>query len=472
MTSLDGKAVRRLDFHPGGNAPAVLDQGGYKTKKDALTSVLQQWLQDEQSTERKMLVLWGHSQGVASALSSAGSPLYTSLGRGGFGYSPITGDALTAKDISRAITDAGAGGSGGNNPAIDLLAFDSCFMSTSEAAYELRGKAKYLLASQSAIPLAGFDYTALGNTFAVPPPSDSKDRTVVHVAVELMNQVGQDPDAPRTLALVNLHEEVQEGFRERLQKLTDELLGALGLDPAHPEKEGNRAEWMRIRAAFEQATWHQVRQFVDLADLCRRLLNFCRETPLRQAAMDMVGLLENRSPKLGTTVVNWNEASLVVDTRSAPPWLFGGLSIFCGWLVPTPEEADAGAWNASLHRPHYERQDLFRLGNGEIAPCRWPCLAWDPILLEEGQRNAFYRELDAVRAHLGAMPCTHETNRGFGRHKATWKPPDGGFFSEEHYSRPQPPKDLRSDSNLLSAQSTSAQFFALPPIGLDTSGKR
>jgi hypothetical protein len=88
--------------------------------------------------DRTMLVLWGHAQGVASAISSAGSPIYTAVGQGGFGYSPITGDALTPADIAWAIDEAKrqveADAAKLQDFKLDLLAFDSCYMSTAEAA--------------------------------------------------------------------------------------------------------------------------------------------------------------------------------------------------------------------------------------------------------------------------------------------------------------------------------------------------
>ncbi len=455
VSSLDGRVATHYDVARGTGDSGAMSQIIHRKAYDAsdgksgvLRRFLVDWFRADDGANRKlktMLVLWGHAQGVASALSSAGSPLYTALGEGGFGYSPVTGDVLTASDIAAVIAAARR-----EQPTVnfELLAFDSCFMSTSEAAYELRGQAKYLLASQSAIPLAGLDYTALGNTFAF-PRSERSEMNTLEVATEIMNQVGQDPDAPRTLALVSLNVVRQSEFRNHLTNLTDHLLRVLGLDGAN---RGNRAEWMRVRAAFEQASWHQVRQFIDLPNLCRRLSNYCHDVDLRNAAIDLTSFLEERVPKLGRAgLLNDDAASMILDTRSAPPWLFGGLSIYSGWLVPTPEESEAGAWNAALRYEHYAAHALFRRPRRkQRKQCRWHLLAWDESLLSEGQRNAFYRELRALRERFAKRGAADEDTRRAKPEGADAKPPDGGFFSEEQ---------------LFAAQSEGKRRITLPLRG-------
>lgn len=416
------------------------------------------------SAKKTMLVLWGHAQGVASALSSAGNPLYTTLGRGGFGYSPVTGDTLTAPQIARAIRKAERQVGELIGPAlgkfhIDLLAFDSCFMSTAEAAYELRGRADFLLASQSGIPLAGFDYTALGNSFAFPRGHSScftGGRVMCSQAVarELIEQVGQDPQAPHTLTLVDLGSGPQRRFRRLLGNLSEHLIRVLGIDPRKTEKSGNRAEWIRVRAAFEQSAWQQVRQFIDLGDLCRRLVNYCHDKRLRKGARALSRFLERE---------------LVLDTRSASPSLFSGLSIYCAWLLPTPEEADAGAWTAAVQRQPYRRHTLFQLARRK-GECRWPVVAWQRTLVAEAQQNAFHREIQALRQRAStqvagdAWDGDERQPRRAARFAATAKPPDHSFNTEEH--------TLAPETQLRLARSTSRSYFRLPLAGVAPPVKR
>ncbi len=413
-------------------------------KAELLQQVLHTHFTDIGNAERKtLLVLMGHAQGVASAISTAGSPHYSVVGASGFGYNPISGDVLSASDIALAIRSAKASVGGMRSPKLDLLAFDSCYMSAAEAAFELRGTADYLLASQSALPLAGFDYTALGNAFAFGPAS------AIDVARALLEQTGTQPDAPTTLTLINLHEDVQTAFARLLADLASALQAELGLSAVN--RTANRAEWVRIRAAFENAAWHRVRQFIDLPDLCTLLMRYCRSRAIRTAAHALLNLLETRKPALdearprgvADNYLTHEAQSLIIDTRSAPPWSFGGLSIFCAWLLPTPEEAQAGAWNAALGQRAYRDFKMFTLAHqpprSAPAPaqnCTWASVAWAPVLIEEARQNALNRELlvlrRSARPERGANESTalDDIAQGYPATSA-WKPPNGSAFSED-----------------------------------------
>ena len=79
--------------------------------------------------KRYLLVLWGHAYGL------------------GFGRDHK--DSLTLRELSKALKPF---------RRLDLLGANACAMSYAEAAFELQESAKYLVASQITMPMAGWPY--------------------------------------------------------------------------------------------------------------------------------------------------------------------------------------------------------------------------------------------------------------------------------------------------------------------------
>jgi hypothetical protein len=398
---------------------------------------------------RTLLILWGHSQGIAAALSQPGSPAFAMVGDGGFGYDPLFGDALTLPQIRCAI--ARGLQCGCKEPhRIDILSFDSCFMGAAEAAVELQEaptdapstrddrcnhlplRIDYLLAAQTAILLDGLDYSRLADVF-VPDSCVMPEE----VGLRILSQAAYGSDSPTSLSLLRLH--VQEcsppqssswPFEDSVRELVEALRCVLGVpgQPEHPcTRDGdcgckpvappqrpdpdrvasnaaafaaaaadrsNRAEWLRIRDAFEAASWHQVRQFVDVGDLCRRLANNSRDARLRGAAWRVLQELRTEEPHEHGSHPDRHEQpgrSFLVDVRSAHPLLLSGLSMYCPWLYPTPEETRAGAWNAVVSLKDY-RALRFADSTG------WGQFLLDAkVLIDESRQRSINAELEDVR---------------------------------------------------------------------------
>jgi cysteine peptidase C11 family protein len=428
---------------------------------------------------KTLLILWGHSQGVASALSMPGSPAYSMVGNGGFGFSEFSGDSLSLPQIRRAIARGLP-----TDERINILSFDSCFMSAAEVSAEFQPKAPsferedadrprdletlpteeaaqlaaqrvteeaaekvaqkvaqqagddparvdFVLASQSAVLLDGLDYGRLIDVFV-----SNKGRVVTpeKLGRRLLEQASSTSNSPVSLSLLYTGPPLggepspYERFSTALRGLVRELSLVLdtGTEPPtsttpperrrltrpeknrllrrrDPERRGrilstntdptgaNRSEWLRVRAAFESATWHRVRQFIDVGDLCRRLANNCRTTELRNAALAVL-----RSLQLPAYDEEGGhaDASLVVDVRSLSPLLLSGVSLYCPWLFPTPDEVRNGAWNAVVDLYDYATDLWFNRGYDS-----WGAFVYNAKhVLEESRQRAINTELRDVRA--------------------------------------------------------------------------
>jgi hypothetical protein len=67
-------------------------------------------------------------------------------------YDQTTGSVMTDASLSSALTAL---------YPIDIVAMDDCLMSCAEVAYQIRGQANYLVASEDSTPAEGFNYTDL-----------------------------------------------------------------------------------------------------------------------------------------------------------------------------------------------------------------------------------------------------------------------------------------------------------------------
>jgi hypothetical protein len=452
MDTPDGKFTVRHALHRTPETePAIMRFGQDRERrlgrKGAFLAEFIQWrfnlmpeTEPKKAFEKTLLILWGHSQGVATALSRPGSPAYAMVGNGGFGFNEFTGDSLSLPQIRQAIADGLPDGK-----HIDILSFDSCFMSAAEVSAEFQGtcpdpddpeagegqdkaaRVNFVVASQSAVLLDGLEYGRLVDVFidkgsdCVVSPED--------LGRGLLEQASSTTDSPVSLSLLYTGGWKEDGsgpyqrFSEALRRLVVHLSLILdtGTEPPTPHTPperprlshrpeeleairtkigkrrdrsspdvvpgANRSEWLRIRDAFESATWHRVRQFIDVADLCRRLANNSRTPELRDAALAVLGTLQ---PASHTADVR---DSLVVDVRSLHPLQLSGMSLYCPWLFPTPEEVRKGAWNAVVDLYDYATSLWFNRGAGS-----WGAFVYHAKhVLEESRQRAINTEIADLR---------------------------------------------------------------------------
>jgi hypothetical protein len=103
-----------------------------------------EWATTYCPAKRYMLIFWGHSHGPFGLFSDPDPWEWIA-------------QTLTLQELRKALTDAAAR----MKSAIDIVVFKDCFMATIEAACELKGLARYLVASQGLVPIDIWPYDAM-----------------------------------------------------------------------------------------------------------------------------------------------------------------------------------------------------------------------------------------------------------------------------------------------------------------------
>lgn len=357
-------------------------------------------------------------------------------------------------------------------------------MSAAEAAVELQEypykqaggcgnqqlRLDFLLAAQTAILLDGLDYSRLADVFVQDSCVQPKE-----LGLRVLSQAAYGNDSPTSLSLLRLSTRGQAhpkksssaAFEASFKALVDALRevlpssekSSLARLTAPPMGTANRAEWLRIRDAFESATWHRVRQFVDLGDLCRRLLNNSREPNLRTAAWRVLAELKTEEPGVPGE-------SFLVDVRTAHPHILSGVSVYCPWLHPTPAETREGAWNAVVSLDDYD--DLrFSKSTG------WGAfLLKAKALLEEARQRSINAELEDLRRaiDLAATGRTDPPARtDFERFRVEGPKPGNDKFQTAEPDKPRRygddrPTSKQMDFYLLAAEDAAAPIKKAPNL--------
>lgn len=159
---------------------------------------------------------------------------------------------------------------------LDLLALHSCSMSAIEVAYELRGKAKYMIASQGLSFVGGWPYRQLLlRTFSfLSGPRQEKDkaernetnldpRELVEKLYKLASYNGLDfmlSGYSQDLALINLDPGKYDRLTEAVKFLVDALSEGLN-DATGPAKQLIQLAHLESQSYFEE-------NYTDLYDFC------------------------------------------------------------------------------------------------------------------------------------------------------------------------------------------------------------
>jgi hypothetical protein len=246
------------------------DDPPFATIEQSLASFVDWGFTTYQSTY-KMVILWGHSYGVGMNLFSPRQDLRgvgetpgprtivprASLstlfsGNGVNGVNPVrvvdrTQNSLSIQSLAQLLK--GETGRG----KIDVLGMDSCYMSSAEAAFELRHATEYLVASESFIREQGWDYAKvfalLANNPSIGP--EPLGQGIVRTL---------DESATRTISLLKLSG--ADDLAREGSACMDALLELVKDDPA-----AKRA----LKSCFERTSFLKVRQFLDLRDLVDKL---------------------------------------------------------------------------------------------------------------------------------------------------------------------------------------------------------
>ena len=175
--------------------------------KETLSDFLT-WTVTNFPADRYCLVLWGHAFGL--------------------GFGRDHNDPLQLRELASALEKFKT--ARGNDEKLELLGTNACAMSYVEAAYELRESASYLVASQIAVPFAGWPYKTILSRIGETTPQDGEttpkdlgelivDAYVTHynavpggerVAMTLLNLAAAEDQLPTLLEKLtaNIKEEV------------------------------------------------------------------------------------------------------------------------------------------------------------------------------------------------------------------------------------------------------------------------
>lgn len=310
----------------------------------------------------RLLVVWGHALGPAASIERV----------------DMADDVLMKISAIKDSTLRKVVGL----PTIDIVGFDACHLGNAEIATSLRfahGAAlRLLLAPQAGIGRSGWHYDDLlhellqhceqrNHGHALPPRE---------LGFHVVEQVGTEPRAPRSLTLFDLGQVAiakdHGTLVARLEVLTTLLQRAVS-DPTS-------RYW--VLDAFLRATWSQVRQFIDLADLCRHLAHRTPHLGVRVAAQRLLALLT-----VGR-LINDVRIPLVLWSRCATTAALSGLSIYCPWPRATLAEQAAGGRNVEMDEGTYRDSD-FNKATG------WGDLMFRPDLMRYAERRMMREYVDA-----------------------------------------------------------------------------
>lgn len=225
LPSSDGNA----EPSPDGGKPA--NMGREKTLSEFVA-----WAHEAYPADHRLLILWGHSYGV--------------------GFGRDHGDPLTIGELARAV-DPDIQSRGGPRPfeKIDILAANACAMSYVEAAYELRKAVSWMVASQIAVPYAGWPYEQLFRSVSAKTTPEDFGRLLVRSYVAASAEGS-------AMSLLNLAQLDKDDIREHLRALTREIHAYMAGDPKRVNE---------MRDIFLSTHAGDVRPLIDINDLCDRL---------------------------------------------------------------------------------------------------------------------------------------------------------------------------------------------------------
>jgi hypothetical protein len=164
---------------------------------------------------------------------------------------------------------------------IDVLGFDACLMSMIEVAYQLRGLAGHIVASEEVEPGDGWPYDKVIADLAANP--NASGATVAKAIVR------------RYLASYAASEEVTDSAVDlsrvtALKDAVDQLAGACLPTLQSP------ADYAAFGRAVTNAQRFDMKDYVDLGDLCRQLIARSARPDVQQAAQHVLAALQGAQP--------------------------------------------------------------------------------------------------------------------------------------------------------------------------------
>jgi hypothetical protein len=214
----------------------------------------------DEAPRRYFLVLWGHNYGL--------------------GFGRDHGDPLNIREIGEALETFRKARPGGL--PLDLLGANSCAMAYAEAAFQLKDTVGYMVASQIAVPFAGWPFETVLGGITSQSTAQEIGKLVVDryvsafraagtgefVSMSLLNLAALDGPLPVELKDDdgNVINTVRLSFKEAFGYLTDAIRVMVA-----GGKPGASDRLAHVRAALLSAGVGEVRPLIDLRDACERV---------------------------------------------------------------------------------------------------------------------------------------------------------------------------------------------------------
>jgi len=218
-----------------------------------------------------MLVLWGHAYrfGIGPAATKAGI------------------DALDFAELASVLSelqlvlqlDDGLP----EPPKLDIVGFDACDLATIEMSVQMQRFADYLVASQIGIPLPGWPYHKILDRLRNP----AGDRVMgpAELCSYIVRRYCEEyAESDRAVSLTALDLRWAPDLFARTELLALRLATAMGSDSE---------ELRRVHQLFSASRTEDDSPFVDVADLCVKLIRNCRDPFVTNAAQELGDLLVN-----------------------------------------------------------------------------------------------------------------------------------------------------------------------------------
>ncbi len=216
------------------------------------------WALDRHPADHYFLVLWGHAYGL--------------------GFGRDHDDPLTLDELKTVLSEfrKARPTNRGQHQALDLLGANACAMSYAEAAYELRDQVQYLVASQIAVPFAGWPYASILKRIMPTTGPEDLGKAVIDSYV---NHFGAS-SAGDSVAMTLLNIGAVKPLKDLVEALAGRISDAIG---SNTPFDINRLA--HVRTAFFATAAGDVRPLIDLYDLSEELKSLCDDLKVLEGEM-------------------------------------------------------------------------------------------------------------------------------------------------------------------------------------------
>ncbi|MCE7908362.1 MAG: hypothetical protein DYH02_08365 [Candidatus Omnitrophica bacterium COP1] len=223
-----------------------IDSGSVRTLQDFVG-----WSLRKYPSRRTTLILWNHGGGWRSldCLEIEPDSGVRSMTRSTTMTREICSDdtsnsVMYMKDVRESLEQTGI--------RFDLMCFDACLMGMVEVAYEMKGLAPYVVASEQTIPGQGYDYTPFLRTLAQNPGMDGRA-----LGMEIVDAYARSYSSAKdvTLALVDSRGVAQlvENLNQLVRQTGSGREGERDILEGLTRDDGQRPLAPEIQNAFQEA---------------------------------------------------------------------------------------------------------------------------------------------------------------------------------------------------------------------------